>query len=88
MRHPRRDRFQQKLAELGIGTLIHCAEPLYLCGAYADHRPPATDLWKPPIAEELAHFVLSLPIGPHSSEDQRMRVVASVKALVVTLTGS
>jgi dTDP-4-amino-4,6-dideoxygalactose transaminase len=65
VRHPQRDRLQQKLAEAGIGTLIHYPVPPHLSGAYADLQPPSSDNWNLPITEELAETVLSLPIGPH-----------------------
>jgi dTDP-4-amino-4,6-dideoxygalactose transaminase len=65
VRHPQRDRLQQKLAEAGIGTLIHYPVPPHLSGAYADLQPQSSDNWNLPIAEELAETVLSLPMGPH-----------------------
>jgi dTDP-4-amino-4,6-dideoxygalactose transaminase len=65
VRHPQRDRLQQKLAEAGIGTLIHYPVPPHWSGAYADLQPLSSDNWNLPIAEELAETVLSLPMGPH-----------------------
>ena len=62
LRHLRRDEFQDSLAKVGIGTLIHYPIPPHLSGAYAKAG------WKPgdfPIAEEIAKAELSLPIGPH-----------------------
>jgi dTDP-4-amino-4,6-dideoxygalactose transaminase len=75
VRHPRRDVFQQKLTEAGIGTLIHYPVPPHLSGAYADAK------WAKgafPLAEDLANTVLSLPIGPHLAETQAKQVVAEV----------
>lgn len=62
IRHPRRDELQAKLAEAGIGTLIHYPIPPHRQEAYRDlgFGPGAF-----PIAETLAREVLSLPIGPH-----------------------
>ncbi|HVU07471.1 MAG TPA: DegT/DnrJ/EryC1/StrS family aminotransferase, partial [Verrucomicrobiae bacterium] len=72
VRHPKRDLLQQKLIEKEIGTLIHYPVPPHLSGAYTD------DEWKRgsfPIAEELAETVLSLPMGPHLSQEQMDCVV-------------
>ena len=76
VRHPHRDAFQQRLHELGVQTLIHYPVPPHLSGAYADaHQPPGTH----PIAEEIATTVLSLPIGPHLSQEQAQHVVAMTR---------
>lgn len=75
VRHPERDRLQQKLAEAGVGTLIHYPVPLHLSGAYADRG------WKRgafPIAESLAGTVLSLPMGPHLTDEQVETVIGAV----------
>ncbi|MCX8089433.1 MAG: DegT/DnrJ/EryC1/StrS family aminotransferase [Verrucomicrobiae bacterium] len=75
VRHPERDRLQQKLAEAGVGTLIHYPVPPHLSGAYADGG------WKRgafPIAESLADTVLSLPMGPHLTEAQVEAVIGAV----------
>ncbi|GAA0708226.1 DegT/DnrJ/EryC1/StrS family aminotransferase [Dokdonella soli] len=62
----RRSELQHYLAERGIGTLIHYPLPPYRQRAYADLLiPPGTF----PVADELANRVLSLPIGPHLSEE-------------------
>jgi dTDP-4-amino-4,6-dideoxygalactose transaminase len=78
IRHLQRDRLQQQLTEAGIGTLIHYPVPPHLSGAYADLRPPTSDLWKLPLAEELANTVLSLPIGPQLTMEQAGQVVTAV----------
>jgi dTDP-4-amino-4,6-dideoxygalactose transaminase len=75
VRHPQRHELQQKLTAAGIGTLIHYPVPPHLSGAYAD------ETWKPhdfPIAEELSGTVLSLPIGPHLSNEQTRWVAAEI----------
>ena len=75
VRHPRRDEFQNSLAEAGIGTLIHYLIPPHLSGAYA------TAGWKPgdfPVAEEIAKTELSLPMGPHlAPRDQEIAIQAA-----------
>jgi dTDP-4-amino-4,6-dideoxygalactose transaminase len=74
VRHPRRHMLQTRLAEAGIGTLIHYPVPPHLSGAYTDAAIPQSSR---PGAEKLADSVLSLPIGPHvSSEDVKCVVEA------------
>jgi dTDP-4-amino-4,6-dideoxygalactose transaminase len=75
VRHKERDRFQQKLAEAGVGTLIHYPVPPHLSGAYADMRITKGSL---PIAEDIAATVLSLPIGPHLTSAQGEMVMEQV----------
>ncbi len=79
IRHPQRDVLQKKLAEAGIGTLIHYPVPPHLSGAYADLRSPTSDLWNLPLAEKLAATVLSLPVGPHLREDEVQFVVETIR---------
>ncbi|UXI69067.1 DegT/DnrJ/EryC1/StrS family aminotransferase [Tahibacter amnicola] len=62
VRTGRREATQKRLAELGIGTLIHYPIPPHRQDAYADLGLPPGSL---PLAEQLASEVLSLPIGPH-----------------------
>jgi dTDP-4-amino-4,6-dideoxygalactose transaminase len=73
-RHHSRDDFQDSLAKVGVGTLIHYPIPPHLSGAYAKAG------WKPgdfPVAEEIAKAELSLPIGPHlECEDQESAIQA------------
>ena len=75
VRTPQRDMLQQKLADVGIGTLIHYPVPPHLSGAYS-----ATPALPPlPIAEQLANTVLSLPMGPHLSLSDTDRVIAAIR---------
>ena len=66
VRHAQRARLQEHLATAGIGTLIHYPSPPHLQDAYAElgHQRGAF-----PLAERLSEEVLSLPMGPHLSED-------------------
>ncbi len=82
VRHPQRDRLQLALAEAGIGTLIHYPIPPHLSGAYADGTWPRSAF---PISESLADTVLSLPIGPHMTEEQTATVVMAVKEVTTAL---
>jgi dTDP-4-amino-4,6-dideoxygalactose transaminase len=77
VQHSDRDRFQSRLAERGIQTLIHYPVPPHLQQAYADMNVPRGSL---PIAERLAGTVLSLPVGPHMSDAEVEQVVQAVLA--------
>lgn len=84
VRLPGRDGVQQKLTEAGIGTLIHYPVPPHLSGAYADAG------WKRgafPVAEEMANSVLSLPMGPHLSEEQTGYVVDELGRVLRSFAG-
>ena len=75
IRHPRRDALQRHLQQAGIGTLIHYPVPPHLSDAYAG------GVWKPkdfPITEELAHTVLSIPIGPHLDADAQHVIISAI----------
>jgi dTDP-4-amino-4,6-dideoxygalactose transaminase len=77
VRHRDRDRFQQRLTERGIGTLIHYPVPPHLQPAYAELG------WKRgsfPIAEAIHAEVLSLPMWPGMSDDLVDEVIAAVRA--------
>jgi dTDP-4-amino-4,6-dideoxygalactose transaminase len=76
VRHPKRDELRQALTEAGIGTLIHYPIPPHLSGAYSEMNHPRGSL---PLAEQLAHTVLSLPMGPHMSQEHARDTVAAVK---------
>jgi len=82
IRHGKRDAFQNRLTEAGIGTLIHYPVPPHLSGAYADagFKPGAF-----PLAEDIASTVLSLPIGPHLAPEQAEKVVAETLRAVKTM---
>lgn len=77
IRHPQRDALQQRLAQAGIGTLIHYPIPPHRQQAYAGQAWPAQAF---PIANQLAAEVLSLPIGPHLPMAQAAQVAAAVRA--------
>jgi dTDP-4-amino-4,6-dideoxygalactose transaminase len=77
VRSPNRDALQQRLANAGVQTLIHYPIPPHRQAAYADLGLPAGSF---PITERLAGEVLSLPIGPHLTEEQVDTVIAAVKA--------
>lgn len=72
VRHAGRDTLHQRLQQAGIGTMVHYPIPPHLQPAYAelDLREGAFF-----IAEQMARQVLSLPMGPHLSAAECLRVV-------------
>jgi dTDP-4-amino-4,6-dideoxygalactose transaminase len=79
IRTPNRDELHKKLADAGIGTLIHYPVPPHLSGAYANHQVPTSGSWCLPIAERLTATILSLPIGPHITVEQIVNITAGIK---------
>ena len=76
VRHPLRDDFQCRLAQAGVGTLIHYPVPPHRSGAYS---AAGTGPWALPLAEALAATVLSVPIGPHLADAQAAYVSEQIK---------
>ncbi|MBA3347673.1 MAG: DegT/DnrJ/EryC1/StrS family aminotransferase [Actinobacteria bacterium] len=73
--HDRRDELAVRLAEMGIGTLVHY-EPLpHLTRAY---RATGWEEGALPVAERLATCALSLPLSPQLSDEEADVVVAAV----------
>jgi dTDP-4-amino-4,6-dideoxygalactose transaminase len=72
-----REALQKRLGERGVATLIHYPIPPHEQAAY-----PEMAAWKGrlPISERLHEEVLSLPIGPHLSDEQAEAVVDAVRA--------
>jgi dTDP-4-amino-4,6-dideoxygalactose transaminase len=77
VRHPRRDELRATLSDAGIQTLIHYPIPPHLQGAYREMGLGVGDL---PISEAIHRQVLSLPIGPHMTDDQVSLVIDSVRS--------
>lgn len=75
-----RDALQRALTEQGIGTLIHYPLAPFQQKAYAEMSPVAQHC---PIAVSTASRVLSLPMGPHLTEEQVRRVSAAVRNAVM-----
>jgi dTDP-4-amino-4,6-dideoxygalactose transaminase len=80
VRHTQRDLLQQRLTQAGIGTLIHYPVPPHLSDAYASKPPSASSF---PLAEEIARTVLSLPMGPHVSEQQLLAVSEAIAGFLL-----
>jgi dTDP-4-amino-4,6-dideoxygalactose transaminase len=66
VRHPERDALQKALTAAEIGTLIHYPVPPHLSGAYANEYRGQGAF---PAAEAMSNTVLSLPMGPHLSDE-------------------
>ena len=76
VQHPQRDNLQKQLGEADIGTLIHYPIPPHLQAAYAKLGFSKGDL---PIAERIHQNVLSLPIGPHLTNNHLKSAIAATK---------
>ena len=79
VQHPQRDALHKKLADAGVGTLIHYPIPPHLQQAYA---AAGYVQGRFTIAERIANQCLSLPMGPHLNSDGAVTVTTALKALV------
>ena len=73
VRHSRRAALQDWLTGQGVQTLIH-----YPCPPHKQDAYNTTDTL--PVAERLAGEVLSLPIGPHMTDEEVSRVIVAITA--------
>nr|WP_211289400.1 DegT/DnrJ/EryC1/StrS family aminotransferase [Luteimicrobium subarcticum] len=71
-----RDRVLADLAGAGIGTGVHYPTPLHLTQAYAGLGLRRGAF---PVAEAASAQILSLPMHPHLTEDQQVRVVDALR---------
>lgn len=78
VRHPKRQDLERHLNQSGIGTLIHYPVPAHLSNAYIKNRYQIGEF---PIAEQLSTEVLSLPIGPHMTNEEVKRVIEVLQQL-------
>ncbi|MEU1804215.1 DegT/DnrJ/EryC1/StrS family aminotransferase [Streptomyces sp. NPDC019937] len=74
-----RSALRERLAAAGVETLIHYPVPVHRSEAYAGSRQAAR---AQPVAERLAREVLSLPMGPHLSDDAVTAVIEAVRSAV------
>jgi dTDP-4-amino-4,6-dideoxygalactose transaminase len=79
VRSDAREELQEALRLSGVSTLIHYPIPPHLQEAYSD-LGMGTGAF--PTSEAIAEQVLSLPIGPHITDDEAARVIAAVKQAV------
>jgi dTDP-4-amino-4,6-dideoxygalactose transaminase len=77
VRTAQRDALQQHMASQGVGSLIHYPIPPHLQPAYAHLGMKAGQF---PLAEAMAHTVLSLPMYPGLQEAQQAQVVQAIKS--------
>jgi len=77
VRDPRRDALQQRLADAGIGSLIHYPIPPHRQQAYSGMNF-ADDAF--PLASRMADELLSLPMGPQLLSGQAEGVIAGFPA--------
>lgn len=78
IRHPDRDAFAARLADAGIGTVIHYPVPPHLQPAYAHLARPEGSL---PVSEAMHREVISLPMGPSMTDEQVDRTIDAVNRL-------
>lgn len=83
VRHPQRDQLRDRLAGMGIETLVHYPIPPHAQAAYSDLGYRKGDF---PVAESMAETLLSLPIGPAMSASQVNHVVESVRLACTELS--
>lgn len=76
VRSPDRDGLQKRLADAGVGTLIHYPIPPHMQAAYADLGLAPEAL---PLARQLAGEVLSLPMGAHLRLDAAGTVLNRIR---------
>jgi dTDP-4-amino-4,6-dideoxygalactose transaminase len=72
IRTKQRDALKQRLEALGIGSLIHYPIPPHLQNAYLSEY---VSKGRYPLAEQMAAEVISLPMGPHLSDQQVAAVI-------------
>ena len=80
-----RDALKAALNEQGIGAGIHYPIPIHLQPAMARLAPPAGSF---PAAEAAARSILSLPIYPELTSEQKERVISAVKASLLVGTAA
>jgi len=79
VRTPRRQALQERLAALGVATMIHYPVPPHLQPAYAELGLTRGAL---PITEAIHDEVLSLPMGPHLTDVESDYVIESVERVL------
>lgn len=77
IRHPRRDQLAQRLAQLGVGTVIHYPIPPHLQPCYEELELEQGVF---PIAEAIHREVLSIPMGPTMTMEDATAVVEALRA--------
>lgn len=76
----RRDELKQKLGTVGIGCAVYYPLPLHLQECFSSLGCKAGDF---PISEQTSKSILSLPIYPESTSEQRKYVIHSIESILV-----
>lgn len=79
VRHVKRNALQKRLAELGVGTMIHYPIPPHRQAAYQDLGISEGTL---PLSEKIHREVLSLPMGPTLTLADANTVIEAVRQAV------
>ena len=85
VRLPQRDGWRARLHEMGVQTGVHYPVPVHLQPAYRDLGYRTGDF---PVAEAVAHEVLSLPVFPEMTDAQVEAVSSVLRARLPTLTST
>lgn len=75
IRTPQRESLQAALRQQGIGTLIHYPLPPHLQKAYREMRLVEGAF---PITERIHREILSLPVGPHMTDEHLAYVISEI----------
>lgn len=79
IQHSQRNQLQRRLTEHGVSSIIHYPVPPHLQNAYSNLSTRLTSL---PLAERYANSVLSLPIGPHMTQQQVTQVIDVLRQVI------
>jgi dTDP-4-amino-4,6-dideoxygalactose transaminase len=85
VRAPERDALQAELRRRGVETIIHYPIPPHLQQAYGELGFAAGDF---PISEAIHREVLSLPLGPHLSDDDVQHVIEATREAAEVCAGA
>lgn len=80
LRHHGRDKLRGHLHRAGVETLIHYPVPPHMSDAYAKSDYSTGDF---PITESITRTVMSLPMGPHLSDNHIGPVIEALKVAVL-----
>jgi dTDP-4-amino-4,6-dideoxygalactose transaminase len=76
--HQQRDLLQKVLTASGVSTLIHYPIPPYRQQAYSEEFSKKAEYL---MAQQIANQCISLPMGPHLSEEEASKIIDVVKAV-------
>lgn len=77
IRHRNRDQFAQRLAQMGVGTVIHYPVPPHMQPCYQQLK---LEHGRFPIAEAIHREVISIPMGPTMTMEDATKVVNAIRA--------